>query len=478
VRLGIVPAKVICTMTAARLLTPSRSLSHSLGATLERYLGVKLAKEYGGSDWGAFVLTREQLAYAHDDVRHLHKLEATLRAELENAQLQEVFELEMNLIPIVVAMEHHGFAVDRTKLAQMRTSAAAWAAQLADEVRTKFGQPALNLDSPPQLLEAFKTFGVDINATDETTLSATEDERARLILAYRAHAKLQYSTEGLLKAVGADGRIHARFSPTGSLSGRFSSKNPNLQNITRGSLRSCFVASSPDRNLVVCDYSQIELRIGAHFAGDQVMLEAFRAKKDLHRGTAAAVLSKKLEEVTKADRQLAKAVNFAFVYGQQAQGFQRYARTEYGIVLSLEDATKLRDKFSARYHGLAKWHHEAWEKARKGDGEARTAFGRLLLEQGESRDWDRFQLHTSYRVSGSAADVLKLAMVKSAGMLPSDVHMVACVHDELIFDCPSAEASQYSTMIRAIMEEAFKEVFGPELPIEVEAKVCANWAEK
>ena len=213
-------------------------------------------------------------------------------------------------------------------------------------------------------------------------------------------------------------------------------------------------------------------------AGDQVMLNAFRARKDLHRATAAAVLSKPLEKVTKVDRQLAKAVNFGFLYGQRPKGFQQYARTEYGIVLSLEEATKLRNKFFARYTGLAKWHQEAWEKADQGIAEARTVLGRLLLEQGEGRDWDRFQLHTSYRVSGSAADVLKVAMVKSAAMLPSDVHMIATVHDELIFDSPSAEALQYSGMIRAIMEEAFKEVFGPDLPIEVEAKVCANWAEK
>jgi DNA polymerase-1 len=478
VRLGIVPATVFCTMTASRLLQPSRSVSHSLGAVLERYLGIKLPKEHGGSDWGGFVLTDSQIAYAHDDVRHLHKLEVKLRAELKLSRLEEIFELEMNLIPIVVAVEQHGFAVDRARLETLRSTTADSAARLVLALRDKFALPTLNLDSPPQLLEAFKAADVDINATDETTLSGWEDDRAKLILDYRGQAKLEDSIKGLLKAVGTDGRIHARFSPTGSLSGRFSSKEPNLQNITRGALRSCFVAAGPDRSLIVSDYSQIELRIGAHFAGDEVMLKAFRAKKDLHRATAATVLSKPLEKVTKADRQLAKAVNFGFLYGQGPKGFRQYARTEYGIVLSLEEATELRDKFFARYCGLAKWHQEAWEKAEKGISEARTVLGRLLLEQGEGRDWNRFQLHTSYRVSGSAADVLKLAMVKTVAMLPSDVLMVATVHDELIFDSPSAEAPQYSGMIRTIMEEAFKEVFGPELPIEVEAKVCANWAQK
>jgi DNA polymerase I-like protein with 3'-5' exonuclease and polymerase domains len=477
VRLGIVPTKVFCTMTASRLLTPSRSVSHSLGATLERYLGVKLAKEHGGSDWGAFMLTAGQLAYAHDDLRYLHRLEATLRAELENSGLEEIFSLETNLIPIVVAMEHHGFAADCPKLEEMRKNAALKAAQLAGALRDKFNLPTLNPDSPSQLLEAFKATGIELAGSDETTLSATLDERARLILDYRAQAKLEDSIKGLLKVAGSGGRIHARFSPTGALSGRFSSKGPNLQNVTRGALRSCFVPSAPDRCLIVADYSQIELRIGAHFAGDQAMLKAFRAKKDLHRATAAAVLSKPLGEITKDDRQLAKAVNFGFLYGQGAKGFQQYARTEYGIVLSLEEATELRDKFFARYVGLAKWHQEAWEKAQKGISEARTPMGRLLLAQGD-RDWDTFQVHTNYVVQGSAADIVKLAMVKTVAVLPSDVHLAATVHDELIFDAPRQEALQYQGIITAAMKDAFTEVFGPDVPIEVEAKVVSNWGEK
>jgi DNA polymerase I-like protein with 3'-5' exonuclease and polymerase domains len=113
------------------------------------------------------------------------------------------------------------------------------------------------------------------------------------------------------------------------------------------------VLSSPERSLIVADYSQIELRIGAWFVKDEVMLTAFRAKKELHSATAATVLSKPLESVTKADRQLAKAVNFGFLYGQGPKGFQQYARTEYGIFLTLEKATELRNKFFSRYRGLA-----------------------------------------------------------------------------------------------------------------------------
>jgi DNA polymerase-1 len=474
VHLGIRPPKIFCTMTASRLLEPLRATSHSLGATIERFLGIKIVKELGASDWGAMLLTQEQIVYAQNDVRHSHDLQKAQQHHLEMLGLQKVFELEMALIPIVVAMEAHGFTVDCERLKELHARADTDAALLATKLREAFGAPILNPGSPDQLLDAFKIKGVELENTNEDTLAALQDERARLILEYRSQAKLEASTKGLLKAVDNDGRIHARFNSTGSLAGRFSSKGPNLQNITRGPLRSCFVATAPDRRLVVADYSQIELRIGAYFAAESIMLEAFRAGKDLHAATAAAVLGK--AEVSRADRQLAKACNFGLLYGQGAKGFRRYIATEYGIDLSLEQTTELRDKFFEQYPGLNRWHGNAWEKAENGISESCTIFGRRLVAQGDST-WDSFQVHTNYVTQGSAADVIKVAMVACDRLLPAEVHMIATVHDELVFDCPGNEAEQHSAVIKSIMADSFKELF-PEVPILVEAKVCDNWAEK
>ena len=476
VHLGVMPREVFCTMTAARLLGPDVGTSRKLGAVLEHYLGVTLAKEHGGDDWGALVLSAEQLAYAQDDVRYLHALEAKLRTELKAAGLWEVFELEMRLIPIVIEMEHHGFRVDRSKLEEMRAQAATAADHWERTLRETFKAPALNVGSPAQLLEAFKSIGVELENTNEETLGVLEAPEAKMVLEYRGHDMLLRAIEGLLKAIGSDGRIHARFEPTGARTGRFSSRKPNLQNINRGPVRSCFVPSGPDRCLIVADYGQIELRVGAYFAGDPVMLAAFQARKDLHSETAALVRSKPVEAVTKDDRQLAKAVNFGFLYGQRGKGFQTYARINYGVDVSLDEAIRLRDKFFERYQGIALWHEDAWEKANNGVSEARTVIGRLLVEKSDD-DWDRFQLQTSYRVSGSTADVVKTAMVDIVAVLPSDVHMIANVHDELIFDSPKDLAEQHRGVIKACMEESFRKLF-PDLPIEVEAKICANWAEK
>ncbi len=321
-KLGVHPPGVFCTLTASRLLSGSRLVKHDLAAVLERYLGVKLAKEYGASDWGAARLSFEQLEYAEDDVRYLHRLKEVLMTKLEKAGLGRVFDLESALIPAVVGIEEQGFAVDAQKMRGLLALVEARQGVLQEALRTKFGIPALNPGSSQQVVKAFQSIGETIPNANEETLIALDHEYAPMVLEYHKVAKRVGTITGLLKHVQTDGRIHAQFKPLGTDTGRFSSSKPNLQNIDRGELRTCFVPSAPDRRLIVADYSQIELRIGAIFAKDAAMLDAFRAGEDLHRKTAAGVLSKTVEEVTKADRQLAKAINFGFLYGQQAEGFR------------------------------------------------------------------------------------------------------------------------------------------------------------
>jgi DNA polymerase I len=208
------------------------------------------------------------------------------------------------------------------------------------------------------------------------------------------------------------------------------------------------------------------------------MIEAFKRREDLHSKIAAVNLRKPLSEVTRAERgSVGKSTNFGFIYGQGAEGFMVYARTEYGLILELKEATRFRSNFFKTYPALRAWHEECWRKAKNNMAEARTIYGRLLRAQADTA-WARFNLWTEYVVSGSCADLLKAAMVRIASILPSDVHLVATVHDELIYDAPLDLAEQYCGMIRMAMEEVFVEMFGHGVPIEVEAKVCTNWGEK
>jgi DNA polymerase-1 len=474
-KLGVHPTSVFCTLTASWLLAPSYTISHELGAVLERYLGIKIVKGLGSSDWGSFVLTEDQIEYAYNDVRYLHQLKGVLETELGRVGLDRVFELESTLLPVVVGLEKHGFAVDVKKMRGLLAQAEARQNGLQEALRIAFKIPALNPGSTPQVVKAFRSIGITVPNANEETLLPLDHECASMVVEQHKAKKRVGTIEGLLRQVQVDGRIHAQFKPLGTITGRFSSSKPNLQNIDRGELRTCFIPSSQDRRLIVADYSQIELRIGAIFAKDAAMLDAFRAGEDLHRKTAAEVLSKPIEEVVNADRQLAKAINFGFLYGQQAKGFQVYAKTNYGIAVGLKDAINFRSKFFAQRQGLRRWHKVAWSKVAK-ITEARTILGRVVLPRNNT-DWEKFQLLTNYITQGSAADVLKVAMVKLRYRLP-DLIIVATVHDELVFDVPAEGAEALCELIRLTMIDAFSEVFGDIVPMEVEAKVCSNWGEK
>ena len=286
---------------------------------------MKIPKDLGASDWGGMVLTEEQLEYARNDVRYLHRLKEKLERELKKANLEKVFEMESKLILVTAGMEVRGFPIATGPMCSLKEVAEFDAEKALRGIRAAFGDDSLNPASPSQLIKAFAKAGVVVQNTDEETLkNMTDDERAKQILEYRAVAKLSSMIESLLKEA-VEGKIYSIFNPFGATTGRFSSKEPNLQNIHKGPLRSCFVPSAPDRKLIVADYNQIELRVAALVAGDQVMIEAFKNKEDLHTKIVASIYGKPVSEVSKAERFKGKAINFGFIYGQGAEGFVRYA---------------------------------------------------------------------------------------------------------------------------------------------------------
>jgi DNA polymerase I-like protein with 3'-5' exonuclease and polymerase domains len=476
-KLGLWPGRVFCTLTASYLLDPLRSVRHSLGAVLERYLAVTLPKEHGSSDWGAFVLTDAQLEYARDDVRYLHRLRDVLTQALAAAGQSQMFALEMALLAIITRMELHGFALDTDLIRSMLVEQKARAAQLHKEIRNAFLAPALNPNAPEQLQTAFGGIGVSLENTEEETLCAIADPRAQLVLDYRGVEKLVGTLESLLENQ-REGRIYAQFNPLGAVSGRFSSRHPNLQQIQRGPVRAVFVASGADRVLIVADYSQIELRIAALVAGEAVMINALKEGIDLHSKIAAVSLRIDLRKVTKEQRNIGKTINFGFLYGRSAEGYRRGVRKDYGLILTSAEARAYRNAFFTIYPAIAAWHQDCQRKAKDpNNNQTRTIFGRRLVAQRDD-PWARFNLWTNYVVQGACADLLKAAMVKIASILPSDCHLVATVHDELIYDAPAAPAEEYRGMISLVMEEVFSEIFGTAVPIVAEAKVCTNWAQK
>jgi DNA polymerase I-like protein with 3'-5' exonuclease and polymerase domains len=490
-KFGLWPEHVFCTLTASRLLEPLKTVPHALGPVLERYLDIKLQKEHGSSDWGAFLLTECQKQYARDDVRHLHRLRFLLESDLAEEDLTHVFALEMALLPIVTRMELRGFPVDVERLKQKLPAQKAKAEAGLQAVREAFGKPDLNPNSPDQVLEVFRAAGIELvksnpdgsqqETTEEELLCTIDDPRAAMVLEYRKADKLAVTLTSLLEVVRDDGRIYAQFNPLGAMTGRFSSKNPNLQQVPKKGarhVRAIFVAGGPDRRLIVADYSQIELRVAALVAGETVMINAFKDRIDLHSKIAAVSLRIPVAQVTAEQRDIGKTINFGFLYGRSAEGYRRGVRKDYGLVLTPAEAADYRNAFFATYPAIYAWHEECRRKAKDPtNNRARTIFGRLLCAQADD-PWARFNLWTNYVVQGACADLLKMAMIKITSVLHSDVHLVATVHDELIYDAPADLAEQSCGMIRLAMEETFVGMFGSEVPIVTDVRVCKNWGEK
>jgi DNA polymerase-1 len=269
-----------------------------------------------------------------------------------------------------------------------------------------------------------------------------------------------------LEHVAPDGRVYPKWLQLGASSGRMACSEPNMQQLPRGDHRRCVVAP-PGRLLVKADYSQIELRIAAKLTGDEALLDAYRRGEDLHALTARTVLG--AAEVTREHRQLAKALNFGLVFGMGARAFQSYARTNYGVGLSEDQAKQYRGAFFRAYPGLARWHRGV---GRTGDRaiDTRTLTGRR--RQGVVRYSDK--LNTP--VQGTGADGLKLALAllwerRSAcpGAFP-----VLAVHDEVVVERDAAQADAVTAWLRTAMLDAMAPLVEP-VPVAVEVRAGPTW---
>ena len=319
-------------------------------------------------------------------------------------------------------------------------------------------------------------------STDEKTLSRLVDSHPVInsILEYRSCTKLKSTyVEKLVSVIDEDSRVHTTYNQAFTETGRLSSENPNLQNIPvrtrRGkNIRKAFVPRDENHVILAADYSQIELRIMAAMSGDKAMLEAFRNGEDIHRDTASRVYNVMPAFVTPEQRSKCKMVNFGIIYGISPFGLSQRLK------ISRKEATELIDIYFKMYPGVQKYMNEMIESARK-LGYAQTILGRRrVLRDINSRNLtqrqsaERDAINTP--IQGSAADLIKMAMVKvdravrEAGLSSK---MVLQIHDELVFDAPKEEAEELEKIVRREMTGAYD--FG--VPIEVSIGIGANWLE-
>jgi DNA polymerase-1 len=364
-QLGFTPGDVVHdTMLLAQLLAAGTFDKVGLAAVVERELGRTLDKKLQKADWTG-TLSPVHLEYAAQDAAILVPLYQALSAKITEAGLDGVAEIERRCLPAIIWTATSGATFD-----QERWNALAIAAQAeADRLSTELDAIAprrpnsltldlWNWDSPIQVVEAFAAAGITVEDTADETLATLDHPLAPLLRDYREVTK-KVGTYGKdwSKFVSPDGRIHASWRQIGAASGRMACREPNLQNLPRDpAYRQCLRAP-PGRVLIKADYSQIELRIAVKLSRDTALLAAYHRGEDLHTLTARQVLGK--TEVSKQDRQLAKALNFGLLYGMGAARFREYAKTQYGMLLTEEQARSYRNAFFRTYPGLARWHQQA-----------------------------------------------------------------------------------------------------------------------
>jgi len=471
---GCGPQNVWCTRSAARVLWMGDPRGDGLHDLLADCLGIPRDTSAPEIDWGSLFLGAGETASVADEAARVLALRDWQVRATKAAGLEAVCRLEMDLIPVVAGMELAGLPAEATALRAAESAAQSAMAECEAAFRSRAGRASLNLSSPKQVLAALQSAGLKISDTNEQTLLAVGD--AGLVgplLAFRGHQKIAQLAAGLRAAIRADGRIHARFDPLGTDTGRFSCDSPNLQNIPHGPLRAAITAP-PGSVFVRADYSQIELRAVAALAGDPEMLGAFHRGDDLHRATAAAILGKPAAMVTPSDRQLAKSVNFGLIYGQGAEGLVRSARQRFGVELTVEEAMKFRDRFFAHYAQIARWHSRALRMAGEGAPETRTALGRRRLIPGGANRWGRFTALVNAPVQGGSADGMKAAMVALAKELPPQARIVCTIHDELVAECPESIAEAVAETLAVTMRRGMQDLY-PDVPIVVETSAGRSW---
>lgn len=479
---GIEVVNIFDTMLAERVLTCGLTKlgDLSLAALARKYVGIELVKEVRESFISGHLrdFSKKQLDYAAADVLVLFPIYKIQRANLAKENLEKIAQLEFQLVPAVAEMELRGFLIDVAKwqkaISDYRQRAEEIDKKIQEQLRPYsratqkdlFGNHAnvVNLNSPSQILNAFRRVGLDLPSTGEEILARYDHPLAKLLLEYREYEKIisAFGENLLAKINPKTGRIHPDYMQIGADTGRFACSNPNLQQIPTDSMfRSCFVAS-PGHKLIVADYSQIELRIMAELSEDPVFLKAFEEDQDLHTLTASQMFNIPLNQVSKEKRFQAKSINFGLMYGRGARSLA------VQLEVSEEEARALLDKYFKQYGRVRSWlDRVAREAVRR--GYSYTLGGRKRYYEKVNADDPNYDRQISYierqakntPIQGTSADMTKIALVyvrdriRKDGLSSVPIHTI---HDEIVVEAKEAEAEQTAKIVKEEMERAGREL--------------------
>ncbi|MBI4772676.1 MAG: DNA polymerase I [Deltaproteobacteria bacterium] len=498
-RHGIVLKGIVFdTMVASYLLDPDRH-AHSLDKVAWEFLGERVTtyKEVVGSgkNEATFDMVPLETAceYSAEDADVAFRLYALLESELREKSLDTLLKnVEVPLISVLASMEMWGVKIDRPLLRDMSNELSGQLQEIEDRVYELAGS-RFNLNSPKQLgVVLFEEMGLNpVKKTQKKTGYSTDMEVltilaqtqpiAEQILNYRILSKLKSTYVDALPGLvhPETGRLHTSYNQTVTATGRLSSSNPNLQNIPiRGELgnriRRAFIPEKGCK-LLSADYSQIELRVLAHYSKDPVLTEAFKKGRDIHTETACGMFGVDPEGVTPEMRRRAKVVNFGIIYGMQAFGLAR----ELGI--SRGEAQRFIDAYFQRFAGVKSFLVENLERARK-QGYVTTLLDRRrylpqLTSQNNALRSNAERVATNAPFQGSAADIIKVAMIRMWRILREqkrNTKMILQIHDELVFEVPEDELDALEPIIRTEMETAVD----LNVPLIVDVSIGDTWSKR
>jgi len=486
------------TMVASYCLDPLRT-SHSLdkmAADFLNYQCIPLSSLIGkGKNQLTFdmVDTAAASEYAAEDADITLQLYNYFKDRLESQPLIEKLfqEVEMPLVSVLVTMEYNGVSLDTALLRKMAGDLDAALKNLTDQIHELAGT-SFNIDSPKQLAEIlFDGLGLQSirsgkagRSTDAAVLEQLADQSAaggitNLVLQYRQIGKLKNTYADKLGQLinPATGRVHTSFNQTVTATGRLSSSDPNLQNIPIRTklgrkIRSAFIAEKKTDILLSADYSQIELRLLAHFSKDKALTKAFAADKDIHRFVASQIYDVPIEDVTDEMRSSCKAVNFGIIYGQGAFGLSR------SIGITQAEAKKFIDDYFARYSSIRKFMDDCIDSAKKTGYSETILHRRRKIPDINSKNANkraqaqRFAINTV--IQGSAADLIKVAMINIQRRIEKEnlpVKLILQIHDELVFELPKAQAKEHAKWITEEMTGAIK----LDVPLKVDISTGRTW---
>ena len=440
------------------------------------------------------VSTSRAAEYSAEDAWVTFKLYSRYCQQLDQNELTELFEkVEMPLFEVLVNMEMNGVYIDQDYLAQLSKKNQKTIAELTNQIYDIAGYQ-FNLNSTQQLgkvlfedlkippVKKTKTgYSTDVTVLDKLS---EEHEIARLLMDYRQLNKLESTyVTALPKLINQrTGRVHSSFNQTVASTGRLSSSNPNLQNIpirTGGGkeIRKAFTTSSDNYVILSADYSQIELRILAFLSGDPNLIDAFGKGLDIHSQTASIIYNKPITEVTSDERRFAKVINFGLMYGMGPQRIHRE------LNISQQEAVEFVENYFAKFPTIRDYLDHSLEAANK-QGYVQTILGRkLFLPDLYSRDnrraGDARRVAINMPIQGSAADIIKLAMVNLNKKIENDpdIKMIIQVHDELVFEVHESALPRAKELITREMENALPEEYAKVVKVTVDIGVGKDWFE-